>query len=105
MLIIIGASKRYTDEVFFISRYQKNTVPLKYFVVDSNKAEIPVSFYNWQLLAAEPNFEKYKRVQRVVQQKTDPETRKKTFKVSFVGLPGTEWITEKQLKQFKADFD
>ena len=91
--------------MFFISRYQKNTVPLKYFVVDSNKAEVPVSFYNWQLLSAESNFGKYKRIQRILQQKTDPETKTKKFKVSFVGIPETSWISENQLKRFKANFD
>lgn len=100
-----GAAKRYTDEVFFVSRFQTNTIPLKYILEDSSRAVVPASFYNRQLTKAESNFTSHKRVERIVQQKTDPETKIKQYKVTFKGYPKTHWIGKEELDLYKKKFD
>ena len=91
--------------MFFIHSYQRTTFPLKYIVRDSTDAIVPASFYEFQMIKAEPNFERHKRIKRINRQKKNPQTKQIDYNVTFSGYPGTYWISEKQLKQFKAEFN
>ena len=91
--------------MFFIDSFQENTAPVKYILKDSEDSVVPASFYDFQMIRAEPNFRKHKRIERVIKQRTDPETRKREYRVTFVGYPGVHWITKIEFNQYKKDFN
>ena len=96
-----GAKHGLSAEIFVVREF-RSTSPPTYLLSDSDNRPVGAPFYEYELVAVEPDFESHKRLSKIYKRQSKPTKR---YEVTYKEHPPTHhWISEAKLTQYRKPF-